>query len=117
MLGTILGFSIKEFLIPGARKHTHVPSQVTTGASLFRSGTYRTWKDKVHGIGFSRKVSPGSEETRPFYKKRLQLRGARNVSPFGSCIPTACATHVLEQTWWCSGSICSQRVPAWFNQS
>lgn len=50
-----LGFSTKEFLIPGARKHTHVPSQVTSGASLFRSGTYRTWKDKVHGIGFPEK--------------------------------------------------------------
>lgn len=50
-----LGFSVKEFLIPGARKHTHVPPQVTTGASLFRSGTYRTWKDKVHGIGFPEK--------------------------------------------------------------
>lgn len=38
-----------------------------------------------------------------FYKKRLQLRGAGNVSPFGSHIPAARATHVLEQTWWCLG--------------
>lgn len=66
MLSTISGVSKKEFLIPGARKHTHVPPQVTTGASLFRSGTYRTWKDKVHGIGFPEKVSPGSEEMRLF---------------------------------------------------
>lgn len=59
-----------------------------------RSGTYRSWKDKVRVIRFPEKVSPGSEETKLFYKKRLQLQGAGNVSPFGSCIPGAWNTHV-----------------------
>lgn len=81
MLGAISGFSIKEFLIPGARKHTHVPSQVTTGASLLRSGTYRTWKDKVHGIGFPEKSAQDQKKQDYFYKKKTAaVRGLECVS-------------------------------------
>lgn len=103
MLGTILGFSIKEFLIPWS-KETH--TRPISGNN--RSKFIQVWHlQNLDGQGtrhwFSRKVSPGSEETRLFYKKRLQLRGAGNVSPFGSHIPAARATHMLEQTWWCLG--------------
>lgn len=81
MLGTILGLAMKEFLIPGARKHTHVPSQVTTGASLFRSGTYRTWKDKVHGIGFPEKSAQDQKKRDHFIKRDCSCEGP------GMCLP------------------------------
>lgn len=75
--GHNIGIFHKKFLIPGARKHTHVPPQVTTGASLFRSGTYRTWKDKVHGIAFPEKSAQDQEERDYFIKRDCSLRGSR----------------------------------------
>lgn len=36
---------------------------------------------------FSRKVSPGSEETKLFYKKRLQLQGPGMCLPLGHAFP------------------------------
>lgn len=66
-------------------KHTaHVPAQVTTGACLFRSGTYRAQRDKVHVICFPEKGSPGLEE---IYKKRLQLQGPGMCLPWGHAFP------------------------------
>lgn len=81
------------FLISlAARKHTvHIPAQVTTGACLFRSGTYRAQRDKVHVICFPEKVSPSLEE---IYKKRLQLQG------LGICLHWGHAFPVPRGTCW-----------------
>lgn len=88
MLGIIFEFSSSVPNLSGGSKETHtvhIPTQVTTGACLFRSGTYRAQRDKVHVICFPEKVSPRLEE---IYKE-TPAAGVGNLSPLGSCIPHA----------------------------
>lgn len=92
MLGIIFEFSSSVPNLSGGSKETHtvhIPTQVTTGACLFRSGTYRAQRDKVHVICFPEKVSPRLEE---IYKKRLQLQGLGICLHWGHAFPMAGGT-------------------------
>lgn len=94
----------------------HFPSQVTTGACLFRGRALTDLgRTRYASFVFQKKISPGSEEKKLFYKKRLQLQGAGNVSPFGSCIPGAWNTHVPKHAGagHLHGSERKERLNAW----
>lgn len=88
--------SFSNLCVRSKETHTaHVPAQVTTGACLFRSGTYRAWKDKKD-MSFSRKVSPGSEETIGFYKKETAAARGRECVSLWVMHSQSPAIHVLE---------------------
>lgn len=65
----------------------HIPSQVTTGACLFRSGTYRARKDKVHVIRFPEKSAQDQKKRNYFIKRDCSCKGPGMCLPLGHAFP------------------------------
>lgn len=91
MPGIVFGFSVtavSNLSVWSKETHTaHVPSQVTTGACLFRSGTYRARKDKVHVIRFPEKSAQDQKKRNGFIKRDCSCKGLGMCLPSGHAFP------------------------------
>lgn len=80
--------SVPNLSVWSKETHTaHVPPQVTTGACLFRSGTYRARRDKVHVICFPEKSAQDRKKQKDFIKRDRSCRGPGMCLPSGHAFP------------------------------